>query len=118
MKENMDCNIVTDLMELSLDGLTSEESEQLIQEHIQSCKKCRKYRELLITERQEREKNEQENDKKIFRALRRWRYELIGLVFGIFLVMAFVINLLFQPFSGNKDEEVYPVKEHYEQTTD
>ena len=65
MKENMDCNIVTDLMELSLDGLTSEESEQLIQEHIQSCKKCRKYRELLITERQEREKNEQENDKKI-----------------------------------------------------
>lgn len=118
MKENMDCSVVADLMELSLDGLTSEESEQLIQEHIQSCKKCWKYRELLITERQEREKNEQENDKKIFRALRRWRYELIGLVFGIFFVMAFVIILLFQPFSGNKDEEVYPVKEHYEQTTD
>ena len=119
MKENIDCSIVSDLMELSLDGLTSEESEQLIQEHIQSCKKCQKYRELLIMERQERIRNEQENDKKIFRALKRWRYELIGLFIGIIAVMAFIIIILFQPFSGNQDgEEVYPVKEHYEQTTD
>lgn len=118
MKENMDCSIVSDLMELSLDCLASEESEQLIQEHIQCCKKCQRYRELLIAERQERERNEQENDKKIFRALKRWRYELIGLFIGIIAVVAFIVMILFRPFSGNKDEEVYPVKEHYEQTTD
>ena len=119
MKENMDCNIVADLMELSLDGLTSEESEQLIQEHIQSCRRCNRYREVLTKRRQERERNEQENDKKIFRALKRWRYELIGLFIGIIAVVAFIVIILFQPFSGNKDEaEVYPVKEHYEQTTD
>lgn len=118
MKANTDCNIVADLMALSLDGLTSEESEQLIQEHIQTCKKCQRYKENLVLERQEKEKNEQENDKKIFRALKRWRYELIGLVLGIFFVVAFIVIILFQPFSGNKDEEVYPVKEHYEQTTD
>lgn len=118
MKANTDCNIVADLMTLSLDGLTSEESEQLIQEHIQTCKKCQRYKENLVLERQEKEKNEQENDKKIFRALKRWRYELIGLVLGIFFVVAFIVIILFQPFSGNKDEEVYPVKEHYEQTTD
>jgi len=119
MKANTDCNIVADLMALSLDGLTSEESEQLIQEHIQTCRKCQRYRENLILERQEREKNEQEKDKKIFRGLKRWRYELIGLFLGVLFVMALVVILLFQPFSGNKNgEEVYPVKEHYEQTTD
>lgn len=118
MKANTDCNIVADLMALSLDGLTSEESEQLIQEHIQTCKKCQRYKENLVLERQEKEKNEQENDKKIFRALKRWRYELIGLVLGIFFVVAFIVIILFQPFSGNKDEEVYPVKEHYEQAID
>ena len=118
MKENMDCNIVADLMELSLDGLTSEESEQLIQEHIQSCRRCKRYREVLTKRRQERERNEQENDKKIFRALKRWRYELIGLFIGIIAVVAFIVIILFRPFSGNKDEEVYPVKEHYEQTSD
>ncbi len=55
MKENTDCTIVADLMTLSLDGLTSEESEQLIQEHIQTCKKCLRYKENLIQERQETE---------------------------------------------------------------
>lgn len=119
MKGNTDCAMVADLMPLSLDGLTSEESEQLIQKHILTCKKCQRYRENLILERQEREKNEQENDKKIFRALKRWRYELIGLFLGVLFVMALVVILLFQPFSSNKNEaEVYPVKEHYEQTVD
>ena len=114
MKRNTDCNIVVDLMPLSLDCLTSEESEQLIQEHLRTCKKCKRYRENLVLERQERERNEQENDRKIFRALKRWRYELIGLLLGVLFVMAFVVMLVFIRFTGVGSDEGYSVKEHYE----
>lgn len=120
MKGNTDCNIVADLMPLSLDGLTSEESEKLIQEHLKNCKKCQKYRENLTWERQERERNEQEIDRKIFRSLKRWRYELIGLFLGIVFVVAFVVIVLFKPFAGigKEEEEVYSVNEHYELAED
>lgn len=114
MRGNMDCNIVTDLMPLSLDCLTSEESEQLIQEHLRTCKKCQRCRENLVLERQERERNEQENDRKIFHALKRWRYELLGLLMGVLLVFAFVVMLVFIWFTGVGSEEGYSVQEHYE----
>ena len=114
MRGNTDCNIVVDLMPLSLDCLTSEESEQLIQEHLRTCKKCQRYRENLVLERQERERNEQENDRKIFHALKRWRYELTGLLLGVLFVMAFVVMLVFIRFTEAGSDEGYSVKEHYE----
>lgn len=36
----MKCEIIRDLLPLYADGLTSEESNQLIEEHIQSCSEC------------------------------------------------------------------------------
>jgi predicted anti-sigma-YlaC factor YlaD len=36
------CNIVTDLLPSYTDGLTSEESNQLIEEHLTSCESCKK----------------------------------------------------------------------------
>ncbi|MBP3603894.1 MAG: zf-HC2 domain-containing protein [Lachnospiraceae bacterium] len=119
MGENIDCSVVKDLLPLSLEGLTSDESENLVQIHLQTCKKCRKYREELINEKQEMESSEKENDKRIFRALKRRRYEMIGLIAGILSVLGVILLLWFQPFSPTKNgEEVYPVKEHYEQPAD
>lgn len=119
MGENIDCSVVKDLLPLSLEGLTSDESENLVQIHLQTCKKCRKYREELINEKQEMESSEKENDKRIFMALKRRRYEMIGLIAGILSVLGVILLLWFQPFSPAKNgEEVYPVKEHYEQPAD
>ena len=114
MKRNTDCNIVADLMPLSLDCLTSAESEQLIQDHIRTCKKCQRYRENLLLERQERERYEQENDRKIRRALKRWRYELTGLLLGVLFVMSVVVILLLILFTGVGRDGSYSVQEHYE----
>lgn len=36
----MKCEIIRDLLPLYADGLTSEESNQLIEAHIQSCSEC------------------------------------------------------------------------------
>lgn len=100
MKENTDCTIVADLMTLSLDGLTSEESEQLIQEHIQTCKKCLRYKENLIQERQEKERNEWENDRGIIKMLKRWRYVFLGFWVGGATLFALRLLLLYFAFFG------------------
>ena len=120
MRENTDCSLVKDLFLLSLDGLTSEESERLIGAHLQTCKKCQRYREELIAENQELESSEQENDKRLSRAFKRWRYELVGLFAGILFVLLVILLLWFQPFAGMGagQKEVYSVKEHYEQPQD
>lgn len=38
----MDCNVIKDLIPLYIDGCCSEESAQLVREHIESCDACRK----------------------------------------------------------------------------
>ena len=38
----MDCNVIKDLIPLYIDGCCSEESAQLVREHITSCDACRK----------------------------------------------------------------------------
>ena len=41
MKKN--CNIIRDLLPLYIDGVCSEESKQLVEEHLKECAKCQEY---------------------------------------------------------------------------
>ncbi|MBQ8028037.1 MAG: zf-HC2 domain-containing protein, partial [Clostridia bacterium] len=38
----MNCNIVKDLIPLYIDGCCSEESERVVEEHLEDCSECKK----------------------------------------------------------------------------
>lgn len=40
--EKMSCNVIYDLFPLYLDGLCSDESKQMIEEHLEGCEECKK----------------------------------------------------------------------------
>ena len=46
----MKCEIIRDLMPLHLDGLTSEESDQAIKEHLNGCEPCKEILEQMKQE--------------------------------------------------------------------
>lgn len=45
--EKMSCNVINDLLPLYKDGLCSNESKQMIEEHIESCEECKKFLERI-----------------------------------------------------------------------
>lgn len=45
--EKMSCNVINDLLPLYQDGLCSNESKQMIEEHIKSCEECKKSLERM-----------------------------------------------------------------------
>jgi len=44
---NMKCEVIRDLLPLYVDGVASEESRALIEEHLKTCEGCREYCRLL-----------------------------------------------------------------------
>ena len=47
MKTNVTCSVINDLLPLYLDGAASEDSSQLVQEHLAECENCRKIAEII-----------------------------------------------------------------------
>ena len=43
----MKCEIIRDLFPSYIDGLTSEESNEAVEEHLEKCKECRDYLEAM-----------------------------------------------------------------------
>lgn len=50
MKEKKDCKIVQDLLPSYIDGLTNEETNQFIKEHMKDCDECLKVLEDMEKE--------------------------------------------------------------------
>ncbi len=70
MKKN-DCNVVRDLMPLVLDRVASDESRELVEEHIESCGECRKqYEEMKAEMPKEIRAEYEEEQRTIVEALR------------------------------------------------
>lgn len=114
-----DCSIVRDLLPLLSDDLVSEESLELVLEHLDTCNKCRTYMEWLKEEQKEAADMQLSKDNRLKRALKRRRYEMIGMLGGMVFLLVIIFIGLFQPFSGllgKKDP--YPVREHYEAAKD
>lgn len=115
--KNTDCSVVQDLIPLALDNLLSEDSQRLVHAHLETCKKCKKYMEDVTEERDEMRQEEASRDGRLKRALKRRKYEMTGIIGGIVALVLILVLVMFQPFSG-KQEETYPVKEHYESPGD
>lgn len=86
--ENFNCNIINDLLPLYLDNLCSEESKQMIEEHLKSCKECQKTlnymkNDFTITE---------DTDARIIKKVKqRIRIEKFAIAFAVFFVLLNVL---------------------------
>ena len=97
MKNN--CNVAKDLMPLCIDGVASEESQQLISAHIEICEACATiYREMHdALQRQIEDENEQKSLATAAKRVRKQRLRravmsgVIGMVVGI-LAFLFIYN--------------------------
>lgn len=119
MQTSTDCSVVKDLLPLFLDNLTSRESEELIRTHLETCEQCRAQLERLRGERVEQNSLEDANDKRLWKALKKRRYEMLGIFCGILSCILLVAGLLVWVFwRGNTKEQNYDIREHYEQTAD
>ena len=90
------CNIIEDLLPLYVDDAVSEDSRQLVEEHLKECASCRKIQEEIIRENQfgleqrklsvdERKKAEIRSLKKIRSNIRRKR--ILSVVLSAVLVL-------------------------------
>lgn len=119
LKNNIDCSLVRDLLPLSLEGLAGEESQRFLQMHLQDCKRCQSFLEECMRDNDEKKELERKKENAVLRTLKKWRYEMLGLMIGIFLVLALIVLVIgFTFFPGEETQEVYSVKEHYEQVSD
>lgn len=88
----MECGIVKDLIPSYIDGLTSSESNHMIEEHLEKCTECREYVETMKTELASGEygeinKAQAKTEIRVFKKLRKR-------IFCAVIITAFIAALL------------------------
>lgn len=102
----MKCDVIKDLLPSYMDGLTSETSNAIIEEHLKECEECRKYLEAMqkemVSERYvKRSKEEVKEDIKPFQKLKReTRIKVITAFFTALFVVA-VLGTICETFYGH-----------------
>lgn len=87
--------LIQDLLPSYIDGLTSEETNNYIEEHISSCKECDKILNEMKSKLQE-ENHTNLNDSKINYAKKvKRKLNFLGLLIWIFLILIIIIVLDF-----------------------
>ena len=86
MKEKRECKIVQDLLPNYVDGLTNEETNKYIEEHIKECTECT---EILANMQKKLNVKIGEKDKKIVKILKKYNNKMLFLkiMFVIFLII-------------------------------
>ena len=83
--QERECMIVRDLLPSYIEQLLNGTSVSFIETHLQECKGCEKrYRELLL-QYEEENSNQGKAEKRFFRRLRRYRYQMLGGLIGMLL---------------------------------
>lgn len=106
-KHEKNCDIIRDLIRMYVDNLTSDETNQFIKDHINSCKDCREYlenvkRELPNNDSESLEGDMDKNDHKLIKGIKHRIYKmmfialLIGVLIGamVFFNIALVFTVL------------------------
>ncbi len=93
MKKQYDCNIILDLLPLSIENMVSEETQQVIQQHLLECESCRQAyedmtRELDITANKKKKKKNRRHKYRKKNLVRIW---ILGYLLVLALIMAFCI---------------------------
>ena len=91
MKKKQKCKIVEDLFGLYSEGLTSENTKNMIEEHLKECEQCQEKYERHLLQLEENELDEKRTREKFKRKLLRYRYQLLGMVIGIVAMVVGVV---------------------------
>ncbi|GGP16962.1 zf-HC2 domain-containing protein [Oceanobacillus neutriphilus] len=98
----MDHNVFKDLVPSYIENLTSEETNKLMEEHMEQCEECREYledmQEDLLTDRTNEQKDEKRNIdylKKVRSKNRKKIFVITGSLLALFLVLAIGYHFLF-----------------------
>ncbi len=96
-EQHLDCNIILDLLPLSLDHMVSKETDNIIQEHLATCENCRiTYEEMRLS--LDCFSNEHSSTKRKHRFKRKSRIRVIILSYVFFLLLILslcMIDILF-----------------------
>lgn len=87
MTEKQRCAVVEDLFAAYQEKLTNETTSNMIKEHLKKCKKCAKKYEDYLFQIEEDKLQEEKISQKFYHKLRRYRYQLVGMVLGIVLTL-------------------------------
>lgn len=100
------CEVIEDLITLYVDNLSSEESNKIVEKHLEECDKCKKFLEILKTDEINIDivdKNNNDVDKVEEKLIRNIKRSLLNnnLIFGLMgAVIAVVFTLDMRIFNG------------------
>lgn len=98
MNKQYDCNIILDLLPLSIENMVMEETQKEIDQHLLECESCRQVyedmtRELDITSEKKKGKKKRRHKYKRKSLVRKW---ILGYLLLLALIMAFcVMDVIF-----------------------
>lgn len=100
----MKCEIIRDLFPSYIDGLTSKESNQAIEEHLEGCRECRRYleemqREIASEELTQEERKKRQKEIQPLRKVRKVNLRKIGIAVLITSIICFVMSGVFAFYS-------------------
>ena len=95
----MRCEIVRDLMPLYIDKLTSEVTNEMIEEHLRGCESCKKfYEEMSIEMKTELKESIKPKEKEKLNYLKRIKKKTMLQAFEVFCAVGIAVGLFFITF--------------------
>lgn len=114
----MECSIIRDLFPSYIDGLTSEKSNQIIEEHLEECAVCQRHLEIMMTELTSKKYTElnQEQAKKEIRPFKKLGRRMFYAIIITAVVMGFLCAIYESYFTGGRSTLPGDVEVTYENT--
>ena len=118
MKEKKECNVVQDLLPNYIEGLTTKETNEFVEEHLKDCKECqnvlKNMKDELTINKQKRDGREVEYIKKYNKKMKIWK-KLILIVFVLLAIYAIsvVYKLSILNKIAEKNEESKNLDNYY-----
>lgn len=102
------CNVIQDILPLYVENIVSEDSEQIIEEHLDSCEKCKKYLDEIKSPNTYVQKTDEVPMKKLKSLLLRKKIQVIAISVFLSLVVATIIgaNLVSPRYFSHSDNIV------------
>jgi len=118
MSERKECKIIQDLLPNYIEGLTRQETNEFIEEHLKECKECKdmlnNMQDELILNKQKRDGREVEYIKKYNKKMKMWKKILI-VVFVLFAIYAISVGYKFIILNkiAEKNKESNNIENYY-----
>lgn len=114
------CEVIRDLLPLYVDGVASEESRKLIEEHLQECEDCREYLKLLQEDLPKAVTPDYADEVSSLRKIKRRmllnKVLIVMVTLGFVITAAIIINgVKLTEYEGSLEENIsYEIPEGYE----